>query len=785
MAEEKKELILSLQFDTDEALKRAGDLRVKLDEDKSALAALNKEIYLNGEATAENRLQREKLEKSIREGTRARGDELRAVDAYIKATNGAIDADGKYNGSIKNLRGNLSFLTEQWNGLTRAERENKDVGGVLQKEIKRLSDELKDLEGSVGDTRRNVGNYTSAIEKAISGQSTFSDGIASIKDAFAMMKDSMGGASKAIKGVADAEGGVQKATMAMGLSLKALGIGLLITAIAGVVSYLSKFEEGTEKMEQVLSGLGAAVDVVLGSLGRFGEKIVGVFTSPIEHAKKLGDFLKLAFTDPKAALEKLETNVKSFQVDLGDLAEKAIKAGKAMADLTRRTQELEDAETAAMALSERQKGKIEELLTTYRDRSLSEKQRIANLKEAGRLEAELTARELKFAKEAYEIAKAKDKIDQANGKLAEKQSKAAAEAEVKLIQIQNASAVQRQQIKNRESVFLEELAEQEKKRQEEWAKKMEERKVKVLDYIQTLAKADEQTQKEWKDNFLKTNKEAGDAAAARWKEYYDKLSTDRKADLQKEADALIQRAEITGSFIDSMSGLVGQALTEQEFNVQQFAQNFLMITLDMLEKTVTAQVAASIAASTALSFAQSDSVATFGATGIARTIVLTALIKGGFAAFKGILSNLLSEPAPTAPSKSKMSEGGVLDGPSHTNGGITGTGRFANVEVEGNEIVLTKGVYLNPALRAVASQLNIMGGGKPLAPTNYAAMGGIISPSLYSGAAANVNTPAIDYNKLAKAISQQPIYVIPTEIRDKANAANARKAQAGLGKKAA
>lgn len=40
--------------------------------------------------------------------------------------------------------------------------------------------------------------------------------------------------------------------------------------------------------------------------------------------------------------------------------------------------------------------------------------------------------------------------------------------------------------------------------------------------------------------------------------------------------------------------------------------------------------------------------------------------------------------------KSKLAAGGFLVGPSHENGGITGTGRFANVEVEGGEYVMNK-----------------------------------------------------------------------------------------------
>lgn len=63
--------------------------------------------------------------------------------------------------------------------------------------------------------------------------------------------------------------------------------------------------------------------------------------------------------------------------------------------------------------------------------------------------------------------------------------------------------------------------------------------------------------------------------------------------------------------------------------------------------------------------------------------------------------------------KVKYARGGVVFGPSHTQGGIPisvrGSQRMA--ELEGNEIVLTKGVYDNPNLRVMASMINQLGGG--------------------------------------------------------------------------
>lgn len=63
----------------------------------------------------------------------------------------------------------------------------------------------------------------------------------------------------------------------------------------------------------------------------------------------------------------------------------------------------------------------------------------------------------------------------------------------------------------------------------------------------------------------------------------------------------------------------------------------------------------------------------------------------------------------------KKSQGDILEGPSHVNGGIPFTiNKKPGFEAEGNEVLLTKGVGEDPMLLAMASKLNEMGGGKKL-----------------------------------------------------------------------
>ena len=61
--------------------------------------------------------------------------------------------------------------------------------------------------------------------------------------------------------------------------------------------------------------------------------------------------------------------------------------------------------------------------------------------------------------------------------------------------------------------------------------------------------------------------------------------------------------------------------------------------------------------------------------------------------------------------KGKPNRGGFFKGRSHAAGGIKFAAGGRNIEVEGDEIILNRNVYRNPATRAIASDLNVMTGG--------------------------------------------------------------------------
>ena len=124
--------------------------------------------------------------------------------------------------------------------------------------------------------------------------------------------------------------------------------------------------------------------------------------------------------------------------------------------------------------------------------------------------------------------------------------------------------------------------------------------------------------------------------------------------------------------------------------------------------------------------------------GIAYTIATDALAIAGAASAVGKILG--------------FRDGGVLMGPSHEQGGIpfTVAGR-PGFEAEGNEVILTKGVWNNPLLRPLASKLNVLGGGAPLMPRAHMAVGGVTAASAAS--LLRGDSPLVDPKALGLAVA--------------------------------
>jgi hypothetical protein len=332
-------ILFSVKIDQSEAIKQSAELSKEI----SDLVAKQKELTAAGEQNTEAFVENAAILRSLK---KEQSDVNRQIDNSVKSFDAA-------NGSIEQQRANLSILTQQYNKLSKEERENVDVGVKLQKQIKGLSDELKRNESAIGDNRRNVGNYGQAMHEAL-----------------AMVGKSNGVIGQAV-GAFDS----------LNMVMKMNPFGIILTVVGLLIAAFSKLQPVVDYIEQAMGGLSAVMD----TLATRGTILVEAFQKLLN-----GDFSGAADTASKA-----------FD-GLTEATEKAYEAGKKYVQVQ---QEIEDGMDLFKISAAEQEKQIAKLQAQLRDRTLTEKQRLAIANEITKIEKDRSKTELDLLQKSLDNEK--------------------------------------------------------------------------------------------------------------------------------------------------------------------------------------------------------------------------------------------------------------------------------------------------------------------------------------------------------------------------------------------
>ena len=241
---------------------------------------------------------------------------------------------------------------------------------------------------------------------------------------------------------------VGKTAKAMFATMKAgimsTGIGALLIAVTALISYFTNTKRGADKLAQGMSALGAVVDAITDAFSKLGETMVAAFENPQKAVEQLweiiqnqlvnrldglimgfgalGDVIKSVFTlDFEGAAEGakafgdalLQTSTgldaeqrKEFVDSIKEMGAEIAREAAAMAALTKRTQQLRDADNAFMIQKAATRQEIEKARLIAEDETKSAQERLDNLKKALELEASTTEKEIALAKERMLIQQA-------------------------------------------------------------------------------------------------------------------------------------------------------------------------------------------------------------------------------------------------------------------------------------------------------------------------------------------------------------------------------------------
>ena len=155
MADERVKII-DIQVKYQQAVDALAKFRSSLAEAKKYQADLKKELK-DGTITQE---QYDRSMEASNVYIRQQSEQMRTL---AKQVNNQIKVTQEQEGSLKQLRAELSNATAKWDAMSRAERESAK-GKDLKDHINQITTELKAAEEETQRFYRNVGNYKSATE---------------------------------------------------------------------------------------------------------------------------------------------------------------------------------------------------------------------------------------------------------------------------------------------------------------------------------------------------------------------------------------------------------------------------------------------------------------------------------------------------------------------------------------------------------------------------------------------------------------------------------------------
>jgi len=340
-------------------------------------------------------------------------------------------------GSIEQLRAQLSQVTDQWSKLSKEERENTDAGQKLVAQKLKLTEELKRLEKQTGDTRRNVGNYSEGVKEALMQTGAFGNQFALLAKAQTTWNAIVALSNVALK--------------SFRIALISTGIGAIVVAIGSLIAAFASTQQGVDTLNKFLKPLQFAFQRLIGvfqdvaiALSKLNFKEVWNQIRGIGGAMRQAAIEGYQYAESQVALKKAQLALAEAQ---GELNRKFQEQKAIVQDVTKSDKERKAAADEALAaLDARTQLEANILKEQIKQAELSAKQNdtdyetqieLANLKgQLAQLEADRVQKSLEIRnqvnglekaaaaarlKEAEELAKAKAKADEEAKKKAEKE----------------------------------------------------------------------------------------------------------------------------------------------------------------------------------------------------------------------------------------------------------------------------------------------------------------------------------------------------------------------------
>lgn len=315
----KKVIIAELDIDTDALIKKNALLLGQLTELKGSQKDLRKETSNLNDATDEQLKTYAKTDAELKDLNKTYNQQktiLAEATTGVKSLSEALDKEVK---SVNDAKDNNSKLIKLRNTLNTKTKEGADAIGQINKKIGDNNAVIKTNVSELEKQRLNIGNYATALDGVIPGLSGF---ISGIQGTSAAAKASVGSLN------------------AFKIALISTGIGAIVVAIGLLVAGFMSTTSGANRVNKIMTQIGATVDVLLGRIGKLADGIISFLS---------GDF--------SGGIEKIGS---AFD-GVTDAINETIRAAVELADLKIDNAELLRSSSITIAVLEQERDKYEQL----------------------------------------------------------------------------------------------------------------------------------------------------------------------------------------------------------------------------------------------------------------------------------------------------------------------------------------------------------------------------------------------------------------------------------------
>ncbi|UVX35845.1 MAG: hypothetical protein [Bacteriophage sp.] len=542
MAEDAVEKVLEIKVRYDDAIRKIAEYRKQLDVLKQVEKTLKEDVE-------KGRISRDAYNIKLTETKIASQEYTEAIRVLNKEIQNNRKIEQEQEGSLKQLRAQLSNLTAEYDSLSEAER-NAAKGQSLKKSINDITDSIKGAEEETQRFYRNVGNYEESINKAVSANVPFIGQLIDIQNKAGGLKSAFNAGTVAVKGFSKQL-----------LALLSNPVVAILSAIAVAIMAVAKAIKSSEEASNRWSIITAPLTKVLNGLLNVVQFLAGGILSVVEAGAKLNNWIS-------TQLEKVPLLGKVFK-DINDSNREAIELAKEKIAIQQqeRKDEVQNAKDALAVSELRNKAKDKENYT--------DKERLEFVRQANKLEQEQADRNVELAERKLKALQIESEWAQNNKEANDE----LARLEAEVYKARKDQFDKTRELLEQENTIKAEIAAKDKAAAEE-AKKQAEEYTRIV--------------KERKDKETEAIRQAEDAMLALVKDGADRQRQQINLSYSREIEDLKKRLKeeqnLTAKARDAILTTIKSKEKEREIELQKLADEQITKEIENRQKLISLQL---------------------------------------------------------------------------------------------------------------------------------------------------------------------------------------------------